>query len=357
MKKNKLKAFFICPLKDENSEERKRSNFVKKNIIEAAIGNSFEIKHADELVGRSIIHNNIIEELKSSDLVIADLTDLNPNVFYELGVRHYTGKPTILIAEQGVRTPFDVNSMPIIFYSTYSNFEDCISRIRNDTNALLKRYEENGFCENIAFQNEDSIQKITTEKFCCIGQRTSENVRQTLFKAYEESSEIDVFAMTGETSTEVLDLFKSKLLCNKRNIIRILALNPKSPLVKARFSYIRNGKTDHFYNRSDFVYKKYKSLYEEIKNDKNKININASESMLLFKHYDDIPYFSYIRCDNKIFLSIYTATKVTRDSFVFCFEENNYPEFCSTLEEQFNAIWNDKKTVPVIAIDSGTIGL
>ncbi|MBO5608147.1 MAG: hypothetical protein J5930_09670 [Treponema sp.] len=360
MSEKKLSAFFVCPLKERDSPERNRSEYVKNEILERSVGDFFEIKHADEISGKTIIHDTIIDNLKNADLVIADLTGLNSNVFYELGVRDYTGKPTLLIAEDGTNLPFDVRAMSVVFYPNSNNFSalnECRSKIRNDAKALMQKYNSDGFCENIAFKSIDSKKIVSKESLACIGQRTSEKVRSSLLSALKDASEIDIYAMTGETSTEVISSFKEKLLGTKKTVIRILALDKESSLVSARFSYIREGKLDHFFNRSDYVRSKYEELHKQIINDENKKNTHKNESYLAMKRYDDIPYFSYIRCDNKIFLAIYTATKVTRDSFTFYFERENNLNFALALEEQFNAIWNSEKTVPIVIIDSGTIVL
>jgi len=54
--------------------------------------------------------------LRKSDLVIADLTYHNPNVFYELAVRHLNKKPVIHLIKKGEKIPFDINDRRTIFY-------------------------------------------------------------------------------------------------------------------------------------------------------------------------------------------------------------------------------------------------
>jgi hypothetical protein len=80
-----------------------------KYIIKpAAKAAGFECVRADEIQHSGVIDVPMYERLLSADLVIADLSTLNANAFFELGVR-YALKPraTICIAESGFKNPFD----------------------------------------------------------------------------------------------------------------------------------------------------------------------------------------------------------------------------------------------------------
>ena len=62
---------------------------------------------------------DIIEMIEKSDLIIADLTSSNPNVYYELGIAHAFGKPVIHLVQSPVEdVPFDLRSYRLITYST-----------------------------------------------------------------------------------------------------------------------------------------------------------------------------------------------------------------------------------------------
>ena len=66
---------------------------------------------------RGDIANQIIADLVNSDIVVADLTDHNPNVFWELGVRHSYKLCTITIAETDTQIPFHFSHKGILFYN------------------------------------------------------------------------------------------------------------------------------------------------------------------------------------------------------------------------------------------------
>jgi hypothetical protein len=70
-------------------------------------------------VGSDVIHAHIISNLNSSDLVLCDMSTLNPNVFFELGIRTALNKPACLIKDEVTRyVPFDAS---IVNYHTYSS--------------------------------------------------------------------------------------------------------------------------------------------------------------------------------------------------------------------------------------------
>ncbi len=102
-------CFVIAPIGGEGSEERTRSDLVFKYVIEeAVVPLGFSVTRADMLSTSGDITHQIILKLVESDLVVADLTGKNPNVFYEMAVRHAARKPIVHLIEAGESIPFDV---------------------------------------------------------------------------------------------------------------------------------------------------------------------------------------------------------------------------------------------------------
>lgn len=114
-KEDKKICFVISPIGDENSETRKRSDKVLEHIITPPIEQlGYKIVRADKISKPGIITTQIIQHIVDASLVIADLTERNPNVFYELALRHAIRKPLVQIIQKGEIIPFDVAATRII---------------------------------------------------------------------------------------------------------------------------------------------------------------------------------------------------------------------------------------------------
>jgi hypothetical protein len=110
-------CFVISPIGEEGSLTRKRSNTVLNYLVKP-IADSFgyDTVRADQISQPGIITTQIIANIIDSHLIIADLTDANPNVFYELGICHTIRKPYIQLIETGQKLPFDILATRTIYY-------------------------------------------------------------------------------------------------------------------------------------------------------------------------------------------------------------------------------------------------
>jgi hypothetical protein len=117
MTDNKRICFVISPIGSEGSEIRKWANQTFKHLIKPVAENlGFEALRADQESKAGIITTHIIQRLANSELVIADLSYRNPNVFYELAVRHVARKPLVQIIRDDEDIPFDVQGMRTVKY-------------------------------------------------------------------------------------------------------------------------------------------------------------------------------------------------------------------------------------------------
>src|SRR5687768_15685568 len=111
-------CFVISPIGSKDSDVRKHADDVFDLVIEPSLEKfNFEVIRADKLSSVSSITTEIVELVQNCDVCVIDITGHNPNVMYECGRRHETGKPYIMIAREGEVLPFDINTIRTIFYS------------------------------------------------------------------------------------------------------------------------------------------------------------------------------------------------------------------------------------------------
>ncbi|WP_396616027.1 hypothetical protein ACHZ97_18340 [Lysobacter soli] len=112
-------CFYITPIGDDGSEQRQHSDLFLGAIVEPAL-EPFRLKvvRADAIDKPGTITRQIIDYILRSRLVIADLSFHNPNVFYELAIRHAARLPVVQIIRSSDRIPFDLNQMRTIRVDT-----------------------------------------------------------------------------------------------------------------------------------------------------------------------------------------------------------------------------------------------
>lgn len=103
-------CFYIAPIGEEGTEERKHSDLFLESIVAPAFDNfGYKVIRADNIGKPGMITNQIIDYIMNASFVVCDLSFHNPNVFYELALRHTTKKPTIHIIRKCDKIPFDIN--------------------------------------------------------------------------------------------------------------------------------------------------------------------------------------------------------------------------------------------------------
>ena len=103
-------AFVLMPLSKEFDS-------VYSDLIRPVLeGAGFDVRRADDILSTQNILQDIFASIAASDLVVADLTGSNVNVFYELAVSHACGKPVISLTQSVGSVPFDLRSYRLIEY-------------------------------------------------------------------------------------------------------------------------------------------------------------------------------------------------------------------------------------------------
>ncbi|MBX9791111.1 MAG: DUF1080 domain-containing protein [Pirellulales bacterium] len=136
VKRDRLRAFVIMPFK-EPFDSLYRD--VIKPVADAA--DDVEVLRADDIKGPGLILDDIRRQIDESHLVVAEISEWNPNVFYELGHAHAIGKPTILLVRDDYlpKLPFDVRGYRAIVYKdSIAGKKDVESELRQHLRAISR---------------------------------------------------------------------------------------------------------------------------------------------------------------------------------------------------------------------------
>jgi tetratricopeptide (TPR) repeat protein len=105
----------------------------QRGVRPALEGLGLEVIRADEMSG-AIVMKSVFDALVSSDVMIADITGGNPNVMYELGVRHALRRGvTVMIMAAGAHIPYNISYSPVVSYEL-----DFDGRLRDDAADSLR---------------------------------------------------------------------------------------------------------------------------------------------------------------------------------------------------------------------------
>lgn len=135
----KTKIFVIMPFEDEF--------FEVYEMLKIKFENDYEFSNASVEGNQDNIINDIIKPIYDSDIVLADLTGLNPNVMYELGIAHSMNKKTIIITKDELsELPFDLKSYRAKDYTThFKKFDELVRYLEKNMKGAI-----NG---NVSFSN------------------------------------------------------------------------------------------------------------------------------------------------------------------------------------------------------------
>jgi hypothetical protein len=138
-------CFYVAPIGESGSEHRKHSDLILGSLVEPAMEQfQLTVLRADAIDKPGLITRQVIEYLLRSRLVIADLSHHNPNVFYELAIRHASRLPTVQIIRAADRIPFDLNQSRTIvidttdIYSLVPRIDSYRSEIANQVRRALE---------------------------------------------------------------------------------------------------------------------------------------------------------------------------------------------------------------------------
>lgn len=167
-------CFVIMPFSTSTSNSEDEWTEIFEKLFKKA-WKSFNIDCYRTQVARGSITKDIIEKLYSASIVFADLTDSNPNVMYELGVRHSFKKPSVMVKAKDAKIPFDVSVYHVFDYEyTIEGLEkltDYIGRVIKDVdmypnksdNPIWDLLHTNDFLTDY-YKNIENVQRLQALK-------------------------------------------------------------------------------------------------------------------------------------------------------------------------------------------------
>ena len=223
------KCFVVSPIGDAGTDIRKNADQLYQHIIKPVCEKcGFAAQRVDEFNTSNSITQEILDALNDYDLVIADLTGHNPNVFFEIGYRTKSQKPIIHLKRKDETIPFDVSSIRTFEYdltdldmvtATKDRLEQVIRNFKYDEYKESKR--GNNFENNMIVASLNDIQykiDVLTEKIKKKENETIKTVIET-FNAQKPEPE--------SLETEMMKILMPELIKNPNAADVLLRLSEK----------------------------------------------------------------------------------------------------------------------------------
>lgn len=138
-------CFYVTPIGADDSAERKHSDLFLGSIVEPALADfDLSVVRADQIGKAGMITKQVIDYIAKSRIVIADMSFHNPNVFYEVALRHASRKPLVQIIRMADRIPFDLDQIRTVridttdIYSLVPQLETYRSEIASQVRRLME---------------------------------------------------------------------------------------------------------------------------------------------------------------------------------------------------------------------------
>lgn len=197
-------CFIVSPIGEEGTEIRSNADKLFKHVICPVCENcGFKAERVDQINSSDSITQTIIDKIQSSDLVIADITDHNPNVFYEMGYRKCTNKPIIHLRRKGEALPFDVNTIRTFEYdlTDLDNVEELKKRLEQ----TIKTFTFDAINEDLAERDMDTNEKTFSSVLDILYQ-----IQDSIFELKEQIGKRDTEMIQTIMQTSIKNAVKEE---------------------------------------------------------------------------------------------------------------------------------------------------
>ena len=225
------RCFVISPIGDAGTDIRKNADQLYQHIIMPVCEKcGFSTQGVDELNTSDSITQEIFDVLNEYELVIADLTGHNPNVFFEIGYRTKSQKPIIYLNSKNEIIPFDMSTIRTFEYdltdldmviATKDRLEQVIMNFKYDEVKEIKK-------NNVSFENNMIVASLNDIPYKVdilaeeIRKKENETIKTVIeiFNAQKPKSE-------SSFETEMMKILMSELIKNPDSADILLKLSEK----------------------------------------------------------------------------------------------------------------------------------
>lgn len=224
------KCFIVSPIGDAGTDIRKNADQLYQHIIKPVCEKcGFIAQRVDEFNTSESITQEILDALNDYELVIADLTGHNPNVFFEIGYRTKSQKPIIHLKRKDEIIPFDVSAIRTFEYdltdldmvtATKDRLEQVIKNFKYDEIKESKK-SSNNFENNMIVASLNDIQykiDVLTEE---IKKKENETIKTVIETFNAQKSEPE------SLETEMMKILMPELIRNPNAADALLKLSDK----------------------------------------------------------------------------------------------------------------------------------
>jgi O-acetyl-ADP-ribose deacetylase (regulator of RNase III) len=159
------RCFVIMPFKKKSvGDVEVDFDEVYERLIQPAVeAEGLDCIRCDQIARPGSIHKSMIENIFEADVAVVDITTLNPNVFYELGVRHaLKSRVTVLLRREQVDVPFNINGFNVTDYNLKKRAES-VAKLRKCIGSGLESADTDSLVHTVLDSRIGASSKVIEE--------------------------------------------------------------------------------------------------------------------------------------------------------------------------------------------------
>lgn len=134
------RCFVIMPFKPAQIQEMYHE-FLAPALDECGV----EFQRGDDIFGSNVVMDDVLSAIAEADLIIADLSGQNANVFYEVGIAHALGKPVLLLSSTTDDIPYDLRHRRVLDYEyTPVGCKRMLARFKEQVLSMIRELSRKG---------------------------------------------------------------------------------------------------------------------------------------------------------------------------------------------------------------------